>query len=221
MTFHIAYSHTQEIGGWSRYEAFLLVGIFQLYTVLSSVFLSPNMRALTPTVYQGELDGLLLRPVSAQLILSLRSISIISFVNMIPGLCVIAYALIQLGVMPTLGGVMLAGVMLLLGIVTVYAFWFISLTLEFWFAGLWSWASFIPNLFDFSRYPDGIYKGSIKIIFMTVAPVVVVANVPARAILGDLAWQTALYSLCLSGVMLILSRMQWKWALRHYTSASS
>jgi len=221
MTFHIAYSHTQGIGGWNKYQAFLLVGIFQLYTVLSSVFLSPNLAAMMGTVYEGELDGLLLLPVSAQLVLSLRSINLTNTVNLVPGLCVIVYALVQLGIAPTVGDMFLCVVMLLTGIVTVYALWFISLTLEFWFAGMWSWQYFIPYLFEFARYPDGIYKGSVKVVFMTVAPVVVVANVPARAILGDLAWKTALYSLCLAGVMLMLSRLQWKWALRHYTSASS
>lgn len=220
-TFHIAYSHTQEIGGWNKYQTILLVGVFQLYTILSSIFLNSNMRSLTRTVYMGELDGLLLRPVSAQLILSLRSINITRIISSIPGFCVIGYALIQMNTMPTVQGILLGIIMLLSGLVIVYALWFISLTLEFWFSGLWSWADFVPNIFEFARYPGGIYKGTIKFLFLTVAPVVVLANFPTRAILGDLAWLSALYSLCLAGVLLLASRLQWRWALRHYASASS
>ena len=96
-----------------------------------------------------------------------------------------------------------------------------SMTLECWFSGLWSWRSFVPNIFQFARYPEGIYKGTMRIVFLTVAPIIVVANFPTQALLGDSAWLTVLYSFGLAVALLVLSRIQWQIALRHYTSASS
>lgn len=221
LMFEIAYVHTPEIGGWSKYQTILLVGVFHLYATLLQVFLGPNLRRMTDVVFRGELDSLLLKPLSAQVLLSLKSVNVPAALNGVLGISVIAYALAKLGVAPTLPGVMLAAVMLLSGLIVVYALWFISLTLEFWFSGLWSWAAFVPNVFQFARYPEGIYKGSLRVIFLTVAPVIVVANFPTQALLGDLAWQSALYSLGLAGVLLCLSYLQWRFALRRYTSASS
>jgi ABC-2 type transport system permease protein len=107
------------------------------------------------------------------------------------------------------------------GLVVVYALWFMSMTLEFWFSGLWSWVNFVPNLFEFARYPAGVYKGTARLVFLTVAPVIVVANFPTRALLGDLAPLSALYGVGLAAALLLISRLQWRFALRHYTSASS
>ena len=221
LVFEIAYAHAPAIGGWTKYQTILLVGIFQLYAVLLNVFLRRNVGQMTDVIYRGELDGLLLRPVSAQVVLSLREIDAPGAIHGILGLFVVIYALVRLQLVPTILGVLSAAVLLFSGLAIVYSLWFISMTLEFWFSGLWSWQSFVPNVFDFARYPRGIYKGAVKILFLTVAPVIVVANFPTQAILGDLAWHSAIYSIALAGALLILSHLQWRIALSHYTSAGS
>lgn len=221
LTFDIAYSHTQTIGDWGKYQTILLVGVFQLYTVLTSVFLTPNMQEVGGVIFRGELDGLLLKPVSAQLILSCRTINVTAAIGSIPGFCVIAYALVQLGIVPSIGGLLLGTIMLLSGVTTVYALWFMSMAVEFRFPRLGAWSYSLPSIFDFGKYPGGIYKGMVRVLFLTVMPILVVANFPTRVILGDLAWSSALYSLGLAGVLLVASRFQWRWALSRYTSAGS
>jgi ABC-2 type transport system permease protein len=163
MIFEIAYAHTSTIGGWSKYQTILLVGVFQLYSVLLGIFFSPNVGRMTDVIYHGELDGLLLKPLSAQVIISLRDINVPSAINGILGLFVVVYALIHLHIVPTLLGILLAIIMLFSGLIIVYSLWFISMTLEFWFSGLWSWSNFIPNIFDFAKYPQEFsYAGAYR-----------------------------------------------------------
>ena len=221
LLFEIAYADAPVIGDWTKYEAILLVGVFQLYSVFLRVFLWPNVGQMTDVIYGGELDELLLWPMSTQVLLSLRSIDLPALLHGVIGLAIIAYALDQLDTLPGFWQVLAALGLLLCGVVIVYALWFMSMTLEFWFSGLWSWRSFVPNLFDFAKYPEGIYEGGIRFVFLTIAPVIVVANVPAQALLGDLAWRTAIWSLFLAATLLALSRWQWRFAVRHYTSVGS
>jgi len=219
--FEVAYAHTPSLGGWNKYQAILLVGVFQLYTIILKVFFWPNLGNMSRTIFQGDLDGLLLRPVSTQLLLSLRTIDVKSFLNCIPGLVVIAYALNKLNYFPSVFEMTMAVLLLMSGVVIVYSMWFISMTLEFWFAGMWAWSSFIPNLFDFAKYPKGIFKGNIKILFYTAVPIVVISNFPTEALTGDFSWRASCYSFGLAAFLVVLSHFQLKWALSRYTSASS
>ncbi len=185
------------------------------------VFLWPNVGGMSRVIYDGELDDLLLRPISTQALLSLRSISFPAALHGAIGIFIIVYALEQLQIVPGILTILAAAVMLLSGVVIVYSLWFISMTLEFWFAGLWSWMSFIPNLFDFAKYPEGIFTGVVRFLFLTIAPVIVVANFPTQTLLGELPWINALWSLVLAGCLLILSQLQWRFAVRRYTSVGS
>jgi ABC-2 type transport system permease protein len=221
VTFEVAYGSRPEIGGWSKHQTVLLVGMFQLYLTLFRVFLLPNIGEMTRVIYGGELDKLLLKPVSAQVLLSFRNVRVTAGLNSILGLSVIVYALVKLGHVPGPLAVLAAGALLLSGLAIVYSLWFISMTLEFWFSGLWSWSNFVPNVFSFAMYPEGVYKGAVRWMFLTVAPVIVIVNVPTKVLLGDAAWGLGLYSLGLAALLVLLSHLQWRFALRRYTSASS
>ncbi len=149
------------------------------------VFLMPNLEAISRTVFQGQLDGLLLRPVSVQLMLSLRSIHAIGLLRLVPGMAIVVWALDALGHTPAPVDWLVAGGLLLSGIAIVYAIWFATLSVEFWCTGLWSMELLVPGLFDYGRYPDGIYLGATKTAFLTVMPVIVIANYPLQALLGN------------------------------------
>ena len=221
LMFDIAYDHAPEIGGWDQRRTMVLVGVFQLYSVLLATFLRPNLGEMTRTIYDGDLDGLLLRPVSAQLLISLRQIQVTGLLRALPGVAVIIYALQALEYTPRLFDVGIAAALLLSGIVLVYSLWFMSMTLEFWFQGLWSWQQLVPNVFAFAQYPAGVYKGTMKVLFLTAVPVVLVANFPTQALVGERSVWTALHSMGLAGLLLILSSLQWRLSLRRYSSASS
>jgi len=185
------------------------------------VFLMPSLEAISRTVFQGQLDGLLLQPVSVQLMLSLRSIRVVGLLRLVPGLAVVTWALNALGHAPGPLDWLFASSLLLCGIVIVYAIWFATLTIEFWHTGLWSMELLVPRLFEYGRYPDGVYLGVTKTAFLTVMPVILIANYPLHALLGDWSIGMVLHSAGLAVAFMILSRLQWRLGLSRYSSASS
>ena len=79
------------------------------------------------------------------------------------------------------------------------------------------------NFLHIARYPDVIFPRVFLFIFGWIIPVVIVANIPAR--LPD---QTARASRLVDvspglagSIAFCLSRIFWRFALRHYSSASS
>jgi ABC-2 type transport system permease protein len=79
------------------------------------------------------------------------------------------------------------------------------------------------NFLNIARYPDVIFPQVFRWIFGWIVPVVIVANIPARLLiksLGQPAW--LMFHLIVAGtIAALISRAFWRWALRHYSSASS
>ena len=221
LMFDIAFDHAPTIGGWSQHQAILLIGVFQIHSVIQNVFFMPSLFLISRTVFMGKLGGLLLRPVSTRLMLSIWEIRPVGLLRLLPGFAVVGYALDALGHTPEPLDLLVAGALFLAGIVIVYAMWFASLTIEFWIEGLWSMEELIPNVFYFGQYPDGIYSGVTQTMFLTVLPVIVIANFPTHGLLGNWTLDMILHAFGLACVMMALSHLQWRRALRRYSSAGS
>jgi len=74
-----------------------------------------------------------------------------------------------------------------------------------------------------ARYPDVICPRIFRMIFGWVIPVVIIANIPARLLIKSLGQpvQLMLHLVIASSIIFWLSRIFWRFALRHYSSASS
>src|SRR5215510_14472088 len=79
------------------------------------------------------------------------------------------------------------------------------------------------NFLNIARYPDVIFPWLFRLIFGWVIPVVIIANIPARLLIKSLGqpFPLMLHLIIASTIVFWLSRVFWKFALRHYSSASS
>jgi ABC-type uncharacterized transport system, permease component len=79
------------------------------------------------------------------------------------------------------------------------------------------------NFLNIARYPDVIFPRLFRLIFGWVIPVVIIANIPARLLIKSLGQPVLLmlHLIVASTIVFWLSRVFWKFALRHYSSASS
>lgn len=77
------------------------------------------------------------------------------------------------------------------------------------------------NLFSLTRVPDAAFSGAARAIFTIAIPVLLVANVPVKVLLGKM--NSLLGAGLLLGMSLVClsSAILWRTALRRYSSASS
>lgn len=181
--FDVIYLHVPGIAGWSRYEVVILLGGYYIIDALNVGLFVNNVFKLPQYVNRGELDFMLLKPVSAQFLVSVRYVDWSSVVAMLGGIATVAWGLMQLGVTPSFFDVGLYVVLLVCGLVLVYAMNFIYQCTSFWFLtsaglenGFWMVEHFIMK-------PDTIYPRFMKILLTYVIPATVIAAVPARALL--------------------------------------
>lgn len=93
----VVFTQADTIGGWSFDEAFTLLGVFVFLEAVTMVFLVPNLNRVPDYVRRGELDFLLLKPLSARFIVSTRYASVWWTPQLVLGLVVIGYGMARQG----------------------------------------------------------------------------------------------------------------------------
>ena len=78
------------------------------------------------------------------------------------------------------------------------------------------------NLFSLTRVPDAAFSGAARAVFTLAIPVLLVANVPVKVLLGKMdSLVGAGLLLVMSLICFLISSVVWHAALRRYASASS
>jgi ABC-2 type transport system permease protein len=71
------------------------------------------------------------------------------------------------------------------------------------------------------RFPTDVFDAVLRRLFTYVLPVAFLATIPAKALLGKASGAFLLFAAAWAFAFFVLSRLFWRFALRHYTSASS
>lgn len=218
----VIYQHTERIVDWTKWQVVLLMGashfIQQMFTGL---FLN-NCVQLSEHIRTGRMDFFLLLPINTRFLVSLRHVDFGAFVNAISAIAVMFYAGSQLGLSPTAS--QMAGFLMLCvcGVIIHYSLMFLLSSISFWTVKAQGIVWGYYNLFNLARLPDSAFRGFFKVFFTFALPMLLVANVPTRLILDKLSSPLDMLLLvAMSGVLLAVSEMGWRYSLRRYTSASS
>jgi len=115
----------------------------------------------------------------------------------------------------------LGAVMFCAGVAATYALWMVCAAAAFWVVRLDNLMFLLGSIFDVARWPVQVFGGVWRVIFTFVIPVAVMTTFPAMALLGTLEPWKMLATAGGSLLLLALSRVVWRTAIRSYTSASS
>jgi ABC-2 type transport system permease protein len=220
-TLSLFFGHGQKLGGWTWEAALVVLGIYTLLNGFSSTLLRPNLGNLVKQVQSGSLDFVLLKPMDSQIWLSLRTLSPWGLPEMLLGLALVVVGTIRSGARPDAPALLTGALMLLAGVSILYSLWFVLAATSIWFVKIWNATEVLRSLLAAGQFPVSAYPATLRVVFSTVLPVAFLTTVPAEAILGLATGGSVVASLVLAGFSLLGSRALWRFALRHYTSASS
>ncbi|MDB6149827.1 MAG: hypothetical protein JWQ44_1275 [Chthoniobacter sp.] len=219
----VLFGHTDRIGDWSKWECVLLVGTHQITAQLFQAFFYVNLSELPELIRTGRLYLMMVQPMDAQIAVSTRRFGMDNVVNALVGVAIVIFSLVHLGTQPGPIQIGLFAVAIGLGIAIHYAVLFFLATVAFWIVRAQGLIYGYYNVFNIARYPDVVFRGVFRMIFSYLIPVILVANVPARTIARafESPW-SGLAQLTGATIFVVLAtRAFWKFALRHYASASS
>jgi ABC-2 type transport system permease protein len=221
LTVGIFFGHTDSIGGWSFYEALIVVGLFQFFLGMVDTFVTPNVRDFTEHLRLGTMDFILTKPLNSQFHASLRRINIWRSVDMLIGAGVIAYALNHLGATLTLDRGTMFLVLLICAAIILYSLIMLLITSAFWFVQLENVMELMFTFYEAGRFPVSVFPAWLRAILTFVVPIAFITTVPAAVIIGRLNAEFVLLAVIVTAVLFVVCTAFWRFAVRHYSSASS
>ncbi|MEI7890878.1 MAG: ABC-2 family transporter protein [bacterium] len=217
----VNFSYITSVAGWSFYQVLAVLGSYMIVEGLMWIFFS-QLNPINRHIIEGTLDGILLKPVDNQFLVSFWRGDYEDFARIITG-----GALLLTAMKNTIGFDLLHFCLFLLllffGVLIFYSFNLAIRSISFWItegSGLWI---FMERVVNSSQFPVDIYYSKIvRGIFTFVVPLAFVATVPAK-ILTNIAidWKFAVLSFAMTLFFFFGSRWFWKFSLGHYSSASS
>jgi ABC-2 type transport system permease protein len=221
--FSIIFGNVDHIGDWTKWEVVLLIGTHQMISQLFQAFFFVNVANIPELVRTGRLDSLLVLPVDSQFAVSTKQFGLDSIVNAALGGAVVCVALSRLGVSPNATSILLYLIALGFGVAVHYSIMLGLAAVSFWIVRAQGLVYGYFNFLNIARYPDVIFPWLFRIVFGWIIPVVIIANIPARLLIKSLGQPLPLmlHLVIASTIVFWLSRVFWRFALRHYSSASS
>jgi ABC-2 type transport system permease protein len=219
------FAQTRIVANWDRNQYLFFLGChYALGGLIETLFLG-NCGEFADLIRSGDLDFYLLRPVDEQFLVTLRDVDWSTAPNMVLGAGVMGFALWSMGWAPNLGQVVVFLLMFACGVGLAYSFLLLLTSSSVWLVRNQSLYELWWLFSTLMRYPREIFAGAwaypLGWFFMFVVPVILVTNVPARAMVQVLEPAVALYTLAATAALLWLSRKVFRLALRRYRSASS
>lgn len=217
----IFFNHTETIGGWSYNEALIVVALFTLFYGVIGAVIQPNIQRLVEHIQKGTLDFVLLKPVDSLFMASMRNLVIWRLFDVLLGIIVIIVALARLDWSITLGSLLFFSLMMASAALIIYSLWVILITVAFWFVKIDNITEIFHAAFEAGRYPVTAFPRWLQAALTFGIPVAFITTFPAASLVGRLPWRYGLYSVLLGAGLLLVATRFWRFALRHYTSASS
>lgn len=219
--FKVIYARTSTIAGWSEYQVLFLLGTHHLVTQFFETIFFTSCVELSDDIRSGNLDFILLKPVNAQFMLSVRKVAYSSAANIPVALVIIFYAAWKLGLRPTAFQVLSYCALVVCGVLIFYSIIFALSLTAFWAIRNQSLFELWFPVTSFARYPKEMYSKTIRAFLIYVIPVLAVANFPVQTVTRTLEPGFALYACAWTIGSLFLGHFLFRFALRRYRSASS
>jgi ABC-2 type transport system permease protein len=217
----VLFNGRASVAGWDAPSSLVVMAYFLAVNAVLDGTISPSLVDLTGQIRSGSFDYVLLKPIDAQAMVSASRYELWKIFDLLGAIAVAVYAFSRIGAPPTLGQLALGLGLFVTGIVAAYALWLLVAAASFWVVRLDNLMFLLGAVFDTARWPIQVFPGIWRFVFTFVIPVAVMTTYPAEALLGRLHAETAIATLAGSIVLLVVSRLVWRLAIRNYTSASS
>lgn len=217
----VVYNQTDTLGGWSSAQLLAVLGVHILISGFLRTFVVPNMWALIRDVEEGTLDYTLTRPADSQLIVSVRQFNLWSLIDILAGVGVIVWSVVEMQVDPSAGSLLAFAATLVCGAVIIYSIWLSAVTIAFKAVDIGDLMQILNGIYEAGRWPVSIYPVWLRTSLTVVIPLAFAITVPAEIISERSEWWWLLVALPVAAAAFGVSRLIWRWGIRNYSGASA
>ena len=217
----VVFGKRASIAGWTFPEALLVIGWFVALKAFLEGAMNPSLLAVIEHVRKGTLDFVLLKPVDAQILVSVAKVEPWKVIDILGAGAIFVYAFRAMHRAPTLSQLAAAAAMLVTALLVLYSIAILVVCIAIIAVRVDNLMYLFQSIFDAARWPSTIFRGVFAIVFTFVLPLALMTTYPALALLGRLSLPTALGAFAGTLGFAAVSRLAWRAAMGRYTSASS
>jgi viologen exporter family transport system permease protein len=217
----VVFGNRASVAGWTFPEMLVVLGWFVALKGVLEGSLSPSLMQVVEHVRKGTLDFVLLKPVDAQLLVSLSKLEPWRVVDLAGAGVIFAIAFGRLGRGPAPGDVLLAALLLCAAVLVLYSIAILVVSIAFIAVRVDNLLYLFQSVFDVARWPNTVFRGALAFLFTFVLPLALMTTYPSLALLGKIDARTVAGALVGSVAFAMVARAIWVSSIRRYTSASS
>lgn len=221
----VIYSNVQTVAGYSYNEMLLYFFTYQLTYYGNYLITTRNLNDLIPDVNKGNLDMVLTKPVPSLFFLMTRSMSVVLILtDAIPPLFAIIFSINwhSFSISPLM---FFIGVLVwILGLISLNSFQILAALPVFWFGE----SQNILDLASTTAAASGTmiplegYNQGLKTLLGTVIPMLIASGFTTSILLEKTnPYNLFIWAFVVAVASVFIKNIAWKFALKHYTSASS
>ena len=218
----VLYSADVSINGVTPDEMMIFIGT---YSALSGIFVSfflNNFSMLSHQIRTGELDMVIVKPVSLQFMTTLRRTDIgFALVSVITGGAMIIVGWMRAGIQPSVINILVFLGFTISGIFLIYSVFLIPNIFAFWTISTRGINEIVNQMWDFNNMPMIIYNNVIRAIGIFIVPIFIITNFGTLFILNKLSTIMIIWGITAPIAFFIISKKLWNFAVNFYSSASS
>jgi ABC-2 type transport system permease protein len=217
----LVYRQTEHLAGWERPELLAVMGVHLALAGVLRAFILPNMSRLMEDVMEGTLDYALTRPADAQLLVSVRDVSLWNLVDVVIGLGVVTWAAAEMGERVSIVAVLAFLVAATAGMVVLYCLYLSVTTLSFRVIRAEEMLQLLEGLYESGRWPVTIYPTAMRATLTFVVPLAFAITLPAEVISARASPVASGWAVLAAVVAATITRRIWRWGIRNYSGASA
>ncbi len=215
----VLFLRTNSIAGWSQPQILLLFGTLRIVKGILYFFVEDNIGAIPDGVRSGEMDFVLLKPLSARFLLTCSRVNLGAASNALIGAGLVAYALRALPPVHGLGAPLAYLALIACAVAIFYNVLFMLMTVSFWTVKVDGLQVLFDEVLNMAGLPVSVYRGALGLLFSYLLPLGVAATVPAGVLIGRQDPIFYLYAPLFAVASGLASRWLWRKAIGSYTSA--
>ena len=217
---YVAYQNTNQIAGWTQGDALILAATVFLMNAFANAFFF-SLSEIPQQVRMGTLDFVVTKPIDSQFWVSTRRFNFDQIGTLVAGVVMVAVGIGSAHLSPSpvqwLGYLVLVASALAL----FYAFNLALMTTGIWLVRVDNLWVLSESIVQVARYPLDIYNSGLQRLLTFAVPLGLLSTIPARQLVRGFDPAMVALGVAWAGVSLVLARLFWRFALRHYSSASS
>lgn len=208
------------IGGTQMPSIFLLVSLFQIFIGLFYGLFIDNITGLKYYINRGDLDWMLMKPVSSQFYLSIRFINFGHIFSSLLTIPLLFYLSWYFGFEIKLMNVLVAGVYILIAVVDAYAFLTIATSVAIALTSSGNVSGFVLPFLTLGKYPRRMYR-TVTPILIIFFPAVIVCDFAKDAWLGKWSLSQLFLHIAIMLLQVWLTSKVFRIACYNYKSSGS